>query len=620
MPTGGTSHISRRAILVAVLLCLGLLAIAVAPWTVSGTIAGAVAQQLREAYGLELKVAGRSTAALLPVPRLKFTDVTITTADSTQVVQAAQLTGEIRIAPLFAGRIELAEAALHDAAIDLRAGAAETAVRHLRQQADGRGATSAPIRRLVVTSGRVSVHGSRSPGATAIERVNVVASWPKPDGPVEASGSVTWQGEPIDFSLSELRPGALAGGAPSRFSVRLKSANMSLTAAGETSGLDGRSAGRLSLTGRSVRDLANLARVAAPPVRPGAALSFDGDFTAEGRLVSFPSARLGLGANRFEGALSLKIGGDRPAIAGTLASDQLDLSDALTQFAQMLGREGTWSDETFPGGDPGGVDFDVRLSASTARVGAMRLDDFAGALLLKPGRIEAAVGRAALHGGIAKGRLTITTVRNRADVRLQASLDGVEAAGLLADLGQSRWIGGALNAQVSLDAVGETTLDLARQAQGRATISVKQGELMGVGLADLLRRVERRPLATSAEWRGGRTSFDHAVVSLNIAQGVGDVIEGALSAPAVRGTMQGRVSLIDRSIQARAGVDAVGTTAAAPSAAPAIMFDITGPLQHVSVVPDVRALINRSNAAQPLFGNGSSAAARALGYQPTTPQ
>ena len=51
-----------------------------------------------------------------------------------------------------------------------------------------------------------------------------------------------------------------------------------------------------------------------------------------------------------------------------------------------------------------------------------------------------------------------------------------------------------------------------------------------------------------------------------------------------------------------------------------VTFDITGPLQHVSVVPDVRALINRSNAAQPLFGNGSSAAARALGYQPTTPQ
>jgi AsmA protein len=77
---------SRRLILLAVLLCLGLLAIAVAPWTVSGTIAAAVAQQLRAAYGLELTVAGRSTAALLPVPRLKFTDVTISARDGTRVV------------------------------------------------------------------------------------------------------------------------------------------------------------------------------------------------------------------------------------------------------------------------------------------------------------------------------------------------------------------------------------------------------------------------------------------------------------------------------------------------------------------------------------------------------
>jgi hypothetical protein len=50
------------------------------------------------------------------------------------------------------------------------------------------------------------------------------------------------------------------------------------------------------------------------------------------------------------------------------------------------------------------------------------------------------------------------------------------------------------------------------------------------------------------------------------------------------------------------------------------MFDITGPLQRVSVVPDVRALINRSDAAQPLLGARSSAAARALGYAPSTAQ
>jgi AsmA protein len=607
---------SRRVLLLAVLLCLALLATAVAPWTVSGTIAGAVAQQLRDAYGLELNVAGRSTAALLPVPRLKFKDVTITAADGTRVAQAAQLTGELRIAPLFAGRIELAEAALHDAAIDLRLDAAGGTVRHLRQRANGRGATSSPVRRLIVTSGRVSVHDGSDRTPTTVEKVNLVASWPKPDGPIEASGSISWQDEPIDFSLSELRPGALASGAPTRFSVRLKSPNMSLSASGETSGPDGRSAGRLTLAARSVRDLAMLVRVTPPSARAGAALSLDGDFTAEGRLVSFPSARLGLGADRLEGALSLRLHGDRPAIAGTLASDQLDLSDAPTQLSQILGPEGAWSGDTVGSGDTGSVDIDVRLSASTARIGALRLDDFAGALLSKPGRIEASVGRAGLHRGTGKGRLTVTSVRNRADVRLQASLEGVDAAGLLADLGQARWLSGTTNAQVTLEAVGENASEVIRNMQGRASISVKQGELIGVGLPDLLRRVERRPLATSAEWRGGRTPFEQAIVSLNVAHGVGDVVEGFLSAPSVRGTLQGRVSVVDRTIAARAGIEAVNSAATTPSAGPAIVFDITGPLQQVSVVPDVRALINRSDAAQPLLGSGPTAAARALGYVP----
>lgn len=606
---------SRRVILLAVLGCLGLLAVAVAPWTVSGTIAAAVAQQLRDAYGLELKVTGRSTAALLPVPRLKFTDVTITARDGSRVAQAAQLTGEIRIAPLFAGRIELAEAALHEATIDVQAGAAGTATRHLRERASGRAATPA-VRRLVVTSGRIVLHDRSERGPTIVDKVNVVASWPKADGPVEASGSVSWQGELIDFTLSELRPGALAAGVSTRFSVRLKSPNLSLTAAGETSGLDGRSAGRLALTARSVRDVALLTRLAPPPARALAALSLDGDFTAEGRVVSFPTARLGLGADRLEGALSVRIDGDRPAIAGTLASDQLDLTDVLTPFAQSLRPEGTWSDEGFFAPEPGGVDLDVRLSASTARVGPMRLDDFAGAFLVRPGRVEASVGRAGLYRGTGKGRVTIATVRNRADVRLQASVEGIDAASLLADLGQGRWLSGPTNAQLTLEGVGETPADVIRHAQGRATVAIKQGELIGVGLPDLLRRVERRPLATSAEWRGGRTPFEHAAVALNVAQGIGDVVEGYLSAPAVRGTLQGRVSMIDRTIAARAGVDPVASPTAPSSTGPTIVFDITGPLQHVSVVPDVRALINRSDAAQPLFGTPASTAARALGFAP----
>jgi hypothetical protein len=56
-----------RAVLFVSLLCLALVATAVAPWTVAtGAMADAVAGQLREVYGLNLRVGGRSTVASCP--------------------------------------------------------------------------------------------------------------------------------------------------------------------------------------------------------------------------------------------------------------------------------------------------------------------------------------------------------------------------------------------------------------------------------------------------------------------------------------------------------------------------------------------------------------------------
>src|SRR3954451_18972073 len=114
---GRCADMSRRLVLVVLLIGLVAIGSAVAPWTVSDALTGAIAHQLREAYGLELRVAGRSTVALLPVPRLKFDDVTIANRDGVPIVRGGQLRGEFRLVPLLAGRMELAEASLSGSAI-----------------------------------------------------------------------------------------------------------------------------------------------------------------------------------------------------------------------------------------------------------------------------------------------------------------------------------------------------------------------------------------------------------------------------------------------------------------------------------------------------------------------
>ena len=610
----------RRTIVVALLVAAAVLAVAAAPWTVSSALTAGIARQLRAAYGLELKVGGRSTVALLPVPRLKFEDVTIANRAGETIARGGVLRGEFRIVPLLVGRMELGDASLSGTTVVLRRDASgrhsleETVVR-LRERAEGRSSPAAHVRRFALNGARVTFHDDKTDTDTSFEAVTAGARWVKADGPVELAGSVIWRGETFSFAVGELRPAAALAGTPTRFDARITSSAGTITAVGDVSP-DGRGSGRLAVSARSLRDFAHLAGVRFAWPRDNAALSVEGDFRLEAGTVSLAAARVAIGANRLEGALSLRAGGDRPAVGGTLAAEQLDLSDLLLPAADALRPGGGWSGEPIALADTPAVDVDLRVSASAARFGTLKLEELAGGLLVKPGRIEASLGRANLHKGVVKGRLTATAVRNRADIRLLASLEGVELGALAADLGQTRWISGSGQMQVSLESLGESPANLARNAQGRIAISAKQGELIGVALPELLRRVERRPLATSLQWRGGRTPFEQANVTFNVAYGVADVVEGWLAAVAARGTLQGRVSLIDRMVTLRAGIEPVGPSG---PAGPAILFDILGPVQDVAVVPDVRALISRSGAARPLLGREWNASAtQGLGFAPSS--
>jgi AsmA protein len=184
-------------------------------------------------------------------------------------------------------------------------------------------------------------------------------------------------------------------------------------------------------------------------------------------------------------------------------------------------------------------------------------------------------------------------------MRAQATFDQVDMASFLNLIGQPRWIMGRAQGQVQLEGTGETAAELVRQSHGKTSLTVKNGELIGIGLNDVLKRIEKRPLATSLDWRGGRTAFDVAHVSLNIGSGIGEITEGRLSAPTLQTTLQGHVSLVDRALDIKALVD---PTTPSTALSPMIVFDVSGAWDAVRISPDAKSLIQRSGAAKPLFG------------------
>src|SRR5215208_4706243 len=531
---------SRRTILGIALACLAALTLAIAPWTVNtGRLTAAVARQLRSVYGLDLAVKGRTTIALLPVPRLKFENVALAVPGSPPLVAAEQLRSEFRIWPLLIGRIELAEVALSGAQLRVEEGS---------------------------------------------------DLW-----------SPLWRGESVQVTVADLHPAVLAKGGKDRLAVEASTGTSRVALELDASVANGgKASGRASFTTASLRDLLHWGDVQVPFGGLVQAASLAGDFTAENGAVSFPAVQLGLGSDKLDGALSARFEGGRLSLTGTLAAERLNLADTPFPFGPLQASAGSWSYAPLNLRETGGADLDLRISAAAARLGALRLDALAANLLVRRGRVELSLGRATLNRGTVKGRLALAAGQPAHDVKLQGSFDRVDVGALLTDLGQQRWISGTVQGQVAIEAIGESSAELFRRANGRAVVAVRQGELWGVGFADALRRSERRPLAAPIEWRGGRTPFEQAQMVLNVHGGIGDVVDAQLTGAAARAVFQGLVSLPDRSVALKATVEGSAAASASPSAS--LVFDIYGPWSDIAIVPDARTLIQRSGAARQLLG------------------
>jgi AsmA protein len=215
---------------------------------------------------------------------------------------------------------------------------------------------------------------------------------------------------------------------------------------------------------------------------------------------------------------------------------------------------------------------------------------------VKAGRYEASVNRASIHKGIVKGRAVVTHAGDGVEVKAQSTFDRLDVAALLADLGVPRWASGSAQGQLAFEGAGESPAEIVRTLNGRATATVKGGELSGLALADLVRRGDGKP---EFAWWGARTPFEQATLHVTVADGVAAITDTKLTGAGVRAGVQGRSSLLDRTMDAKANVEATS-----PGSAITMGFDVTGPWDALRVVPGARSI------TQPPEVTGSSAAVR----------
>ena len=145
-----------------------------------------------------------------------------------------------------------------------------------------------------------------------------------------------------------------------------------------------------------------------------------------------------------------------------------------------------------------------------------------------------------------------------------------------------------------------SVLALTRTLNGTANLNGRDGSLVGWNVEQLLRRLERRPLSGTGDFRNGRTPFEKLTADFKITEGIATVESVILEGSKVRLGLAGSASIPARDFDLH-GVASLAVASTDTAPAFELPFVVQGPWDDPILLPDTQALIQRSPAASPLL-------------------
>jgi AsmA protein len=265
-------------------------------------------------------------------------------------------------------------------------------------------------------------------------------------------------------------------------------------------------------------------------------------------------------------------GFDHPAIELDLEADRLDIDRYRGEPAP--GNESR-SGVTAPASDtPKNKEAPIDLSAlesvdarGGARVGDLKVadleaKDFSLRFDLRNGHLKVDPLKAKFYGGELAGNFAIDARRHEFIVKQNAA--GVDVGPLLRALADKDLLEGRGTVDLDVRTVGKTVSALKRGLDGKAALSLKDGMLKGVNLAQMLRKAKAvlgsKSAAEELAQGGEKTDFSDMSASFDIKNGVAHNEDLLMRSPFLRVTGAGDIDIGQGRMEYIAKVAVVGTS------------------------------------------------------------
>jgi AsmA protein len=588
-----STRLKRLAAAALGIIAFVLAGLFVAPYFISHEEARlAVVRAVQASTGVEPKIDGDVHLTLLPTPAVRIDDVTL--ADGSRPPFAASsIYASVRLLPLMVGRVEIATLIFREPRLLV-----DTAT-------DGSMTLGLPIRRRAVAeqsdlpeirfeNGIVQFTSGSGDPLTRVDAAIASAG-----AGLNATGSFHWRGQPAAFSLAVSDLTALERGSRSAVRLRVEGDALKL-------GFDGGVAYRngLQADGTVAAEAAALRTVLtqllpAPPITRGGFGPFKlkGHLNIAANTASVTKLTVELDGNRAEGGFTFKPSGDRMTVQATLATDVADLTPYSGGFAMTSADGRDWSRDPIDLSGLDALDLDIRFSATRVVVRKMELARVAATAAARGGILTLTVGDAQFHGGTLRGRASIAqNAVGEADVRVEGNVTNFDLAPGLTSLASVRNLEGKGTLTVSLRGTGAHMQALTSDLDGTLTLDAASGALTGVNIEQVLRKLERNPIAATG-LGGGRTAFDRLNARLRVLDGTAMVEDARIENGQMRVRLSGETSVVHRDFNLN-GIATLVRAAAAKFEEPfEFLFMVRGPWAQPYLLPDPAAFIRSGDAA-----------------------
>ena len=183
-----------------------------------------------------------------------------------------------------------------------------------------------------------------------------------------------------------------------------------------------------------------------------------------------------------------------------------------------------------------GLDVNGAIRIGALQVSKLKLAKLNAKIAIAGGRLDVSPLTLNLYEGAANGSLSLNAAGN--SLALKQTLSGVSINPLMKDLADKDLLEGRGNVALDVTSHGDSVTAMKKVLAGSASLSLKDGAIKGINLAQSLRdlkgKLGAKQDATQQAKAGDKTDFSELTASLKIANGVAHNEDLAMKSPFLR--------------------------------------------------------------------------------------